>query len=102
MSWTRVLRPGSNQYARVTVVIVGCGNAVQLGRGPSVWERIAQFKQPVIEPREGHQLNAAMEDFYAKIKAKGHSGAVFFAVCRGKVRNKTSDRIASLRTRAGE
>ena len=75
---------------------------MQLGRGPSVWERIAQFKQPVIEPREGHQLNAAMEDFYAKIKAKGHSGAVFFAVCRGKVRNEPPYRLPVLSTRAGE
>jgi regulator of telomere elongation helicase 1 len=40
-----------------------------------------------VEPRESHQFPLAMEDFYQKVKDPGKEGAIFFAVCRGKVRS---------------
>ncbi|KAH8937953.1 hypothetical protein BDL97_16G056800 [Sphagnum fallax] len=54
-------------------------------KGSTVWERICRNKQPVVEPRESALFNQANEDFCAKINDTASSGAVFFAVCRGKV-----------------
>jgi regulator of telomere elongation helicase 1 len=39
----------------------------------------------VIEPRESAHFTAAINDFYQKLKVPGSKGAIFFAVCRGKV-----------------
>eukprot|EP00899_Mesostigma_viride_P006227 jgi/Mesvir1/15605/Mv03214-RA.2 len=52
---------------------------------PSIWERISKLKQPVVEPRESALFGQAQEDFLAKLDDPATSGAVFFAVCRGKV-----------------
>lgn len=52
--------------------------------GISVWERISQYKAPVVEPREAALFPDAVADFKAKLDSPGHRGAVFFAVCRGK------------------
>ncbi|KAH7331577.1 hypothetical protein KP509_20G041000 [Ceratopteris richardii] len=51
----------------------------------TVWERICKHKQPVIEPKESALFNHANEDFVTKLNDATSSGAVFFAVCRGKV-----------------
>ncbi|CAM6128768.1 unnamed protein product [Calypogeia fissa] len=51
----------------------------------SIWERICKFKQPVVEPRESALFNQANESFMEKLSDMSSSGAVFFAVCRGKV-----------------
>ncbi|KAI5070881.1 hypothetical protein GOP47_0013132 [Adiantum capillus-veneris] len=51
----------------------------------TVWERICKHKQPVIEPKDSALFNHANEDFIAKLNDVTSSGAVFFAVCRGKV-----------------
>ncbi|WRX27695.1 ATP-dependent helicase [Theobroma cacao] len=51
----------------------------------TVWERICKFKKPVIEPRQSSLFPLAIEDYMSKLKDTSTSGAVFFAVCRGKV-----------------
>eukprot|EP00026_Physarum_polycephalum_P000577 Phypoly_transcript_00578.p1 GENE.Phypoly_transcript_00578~~Phypoly_transcript_00578.p1 ORF type:complete len:1233 (-),score=182.25 Phypoly_transcript_00578:64-3762(-) len=53
----------------------------------TIWERICSHKQPVIEPRNSQEFPLAIEDFYQKVKDPGKEGggAIFFAVCRGKV-----------------
>ncbi|CAA7409948.1 unnamed protein product [Spirodela intermedia] len=51
----------------------------------TIWERICKNKQPVIEPKESQLFGSAIEDFQAKLHDRSTSGAVFFAVCRGKV-----------------
>ncbi|KAG6543819.1 hypothetical protein Mapa_014659 [Marchantia paleacea] len=51
----------------------------------TIWERISKFKQPVVEPRESALFNQANESYVAKLSDTSSSGAVFFAVCRGKV-----------------
>ncbi|KAJ7524999.1 hypothetical protein O6H91_17G031600 [Diphasiastrum complanatum] len=51
----------------------------------SVWERICKHKQPVVEPKESALFNQINEDFLSKLNDSTSSGAVFFAVCRGKV-----------------
>ncbi|CAB1117515.1 unnamed protein product [Ectocarpus sp. CCAP 1310/34] len=47
------------------------------------WARIMAHKEPMIEPRTAADLKAVMEEYDAKIENTG--GAVFLAVCRGKV-----------------
>ncbi|XP_043701718.1 regulator of telomere elongation helicase 1 homolog isoform X2 [Telopea speciosissima] len=51
----------------------------------TIWERICRHKQPVVEPRQSSLFPSAIEDFMTKLKDTSTSGAVFFAVCRGKV-----------------
>lgn len=54
----------------------------------TLWAEICRYKQPVIEPRESSKLKQAMLDYYNKVDAPVAgtiNGAVFFAVCRGKV-----------------
>ncbi|GFR40209.1 hypothetical protein Agub_g773, partial [Astrephomene gubernaculifera] len=51
----------------------------------STWERITRHKAPVVEPRESAAFGAAIEEFRAKLDDPATQGAVFFAVCRGKV-----------------
>ncbi|KAL2463124.1 RAD3-like DNA-binding helicase protein [Forsythia ovata] len=51
----------------------------------TIWDRICKFKLPVVEPRQSSLFPLAIEDYMTKLKVKSTSGAVFFAVCRGKV-----------------
>ena len=51
----------------------------------SIWERILRYKSPVIEPRDSALFPQAIEDYKAKLEDPNTVGAVFFAVCRGKV-----------------
>ncbi|RKO90499.1 hypothetical protein BDK51DRAFT_34964 [Blyttiomyces helicus] len=52
--------------------------------GKSVWDRIMQYKEPVLEPRGKQEFNNAIELFYKKLQDPTLTGAIFFAVCRGK------------------
>ena len=56
-----------------------------IGDKEPIWDRILRHKKPVTEPRDGTILNDTIEDFYRKINDPDEKGAVFFAVCRGKV-----------------
>ncbi|KAI3995365.1 hypothetical protein MKX01_015105 [Papaver californicum] len=51
----------------------------------TVWERICKYKQPVVEPRQSSLFSSCIEDYVTKLKDSSTSGAIFFAVCRGKV-----------------
>ena len=48
-----------------------------------IWSQIDQIKRIMVEPRRKEALGQVMSDYYAEVK-KG-CGAVFMAVCRGKV-----------------
>ncbi|KAH0688396.1 hypothetical protein KY290_020033 [Solanum tuberosum] len=67
---------------------IGCwktlGHSISMGSS-TIWERICKHKLPVVEPRQSSLFPTAIEDYMAKLKDKSASGAVFFAVCRGKV-----------------
>lgn len=66
-------------------------------RASGVWERIAKWKAPVVEPRESSMFNSVIQDFASRLEMPGSTGAVFFAVCRGKVRGqKKSARVLGL------
>lgn len=59
--------------------------------GATVWERITRHKAPVIEPRDSGAFAAALADYAAKLEDPNGTGAVLFAVCRGKVREGLFD-----------
>ena len=52
------------------------------GGTPGVFDRIKRHKDVVVEPRQSNRFTEACEDYREKLSNK--SGAVFFAVCRGK------------------
>ncbi|XP_052775212.1 regulator of telomere elongation helicase 1-like [Mya arenaria] len=51
----------------------------------NIWSRIEQYKQIFVESRAKGVLNDLMNDFYSKINDPSLNGAIFIAVCRGKV-----------------
>ncbi len=53
--------------------------------GPSIFSRIERHKSAIVEPRSTSELSIAMSTFYSKLADSTLTGAVFFAVCRGKV-----------------
>ncbi|OWZ10270.1 hypothetical protein PHMEG_00016905 [Phytophthora megakarya] len=50
----------------------------------SIWDRIAQQKQTFVEPRGRADFKAVVDEYHQAI-TDNPKGAVFFAVCRGKV-----------------
>ncbi|KAL5824826.1 hypothetical protein ACOSQ3_020889 [Xanthoceras sorbifolium] len=64
---------------------IGCWKNKTHENSSTIWERICKHKKPVVEPRQSSVFPAAIEDYRAKLKDTTASGAVFFAVCRGKV-----------------
>ncbi len=53
-----------------------------------MWAQLGSLKELVCEPRgTGEAFDAVMAAFYAAIKAG--TGAIFFAICRGKVQTAT-------------
>ena len=51
----------------------------------NIWSRIEQYKPVYVEPRTKSEFQVAMINFYDKIQDNTANGAVFAAVCRGKV-----------------
>ncbi|CAN0878268.1 Regulator of telomere elongation helicase 1 homolog [Linum grandiflorum] len=64
---------------------IECWKSTDNNNSTPIWERICRYKKPVVEPRQSSLFPSAIEDYMAKLKNSSHSGAVFFAVCRGKV-----------------
>lgn len=65
-------------------------NCIQMWRkrvnGPqSIWDQISRAKTPIVEPKTKAEFAQAMDDFVTKIQDDTLIGAIFFAVCRGKV-----------------
>ncbi|CAI5740061.1 unnamed protein product [Peronospora farinosa] len=50
----------------------------------SIWDRMVQHKQPFVEPRGRAEFKAVVDEYHQTI-IDNPKGAVFFAVCRGKV-----------------
>lgn len=63
----------------------GCWKNMGSDNSTTIWERICKHKTPVIEPRQSSQFLQSIEDYMTKLKDNSTSGAIFFAVCRGKV-----------------
>ncbi|XP_021902231.1 regulator of telomere elongation helicase 1, partial [Carica papaya] len=64
---------------------IRCWKNVSHGNLTTIWERICKHKKPVIEPRQSSLFASSSGEYMSKLKDKSTSGAVFFAVCRGKV-----------------
>ncbi|XP_038900181.1 regulator of telomere elongation helicase 1 homolog isoform X2 [Benincasa hispida] len=64
---------------------IGCWKNQSLSSSTTIWERICKHKKPVIEPRQSSLFPSSIEDYMFKLEDTSSSGAVFFAVCRGKV-----------------
>ncbi|XP_020235482.1 regulator of telomere elongation helicase 1 homolog [Cajanus cajan] len=63
----------------------GCWKSVSNENSTSIWDRICKHKKPVIEPRDSSAFPMSIKDYMTKLNDTSVSGAVFFAVCRGKV-----------------
>lgn len=50
----------------------------------SIWDRVVQQKQAFVEPRGRADFKAVVDEYHQAI-SDNPKGAVFFAVCRGKV-----------------
>ncbi|XP_063978683.1 regulator of telomere elongation helicase 1 homolog [Diachasmimorpha longicaudata] len=50
-----------------------------------LWSTISEKKPIFVEPQTKDSFNSVMNDFYQKIQDPTHNGAIFLAVCRGKV-----------------
>ncbi|KGN45355.1 regulator of telomere elongation helicase 1 homolog isoform X1 [Cucumis sativus] len=64
---------------------ISCWKNQSLSSSTTIWERISKHKKPVIEPRQSSLFPSSIEDYMFKLEDTSSSGAVFFAVCRGKV-----------------
>ncbi|XP_047157903.1 regulator of telomere elongation helicase 1 homolog isoform X1 [Vigna umbellata] len=64
---------------------IGSWKSVSNENSMSIWDRICKHKKPVIEPRESSSFPLSIKDYMTKLNDTSTSGAVFFAVCRGKV-----------------
>ncbi|XP_062089395.1 regulator of telomere elongation helicase 1 homolog isoform X2 [Humulus lupulus] len=64
---------------------IGCWKKTSHANSTTLWERICRHKKPVVEPRQSSLFSESIEDYMAKLKDSSTSGAIFFAVCRGKV-----------------
>lgn len=56
------------------------------GGSGSTMSRIMRHKAPFVEPRDGSQFQQIIDGYKARLEDPSGNGAVFFAVCRGKVR----------------
>ncbi|KAH8555341.1 helicase C-terminal domain-containing protein [Umbelopsis sp. PMI_123] len=55
------------------------------GQTKSIWDRLNEQKQVFVEPKTKHEFSQAINGYYNKIKDPAFDGAIFMAVCRGKV-----------------
>ena len=50
-----------------------------------IWDRLNQWKQCFVEPKDRNALTRMVHEFRAKVRHPSRVGATFMAVCRGKV-----------------
>ncbi|KAI8580578.1 hypothetical protein K450DRAFT_236293 [Umbelopsis ramanniana AG] len=55
------------------------------GQNKSVWDRLTEQKQVFVEPKTKYEFSQAINGYYSRIKDPAFDGAIFMAVCRGKV-----------------
>ncbi|KJE91589.1 DEAH helicase isoform 6, variant [Capsaspora owczarzaki ATCC 30864] len=88
VNYARIVPDGLLVFFPSYSVMTQCINHWQNRSGTSaknVWDMLHQHKHAVIEPREKNLFPSAINEFYAKVRDPTIRGAVFFAVCRGKV-----------------
>ncbi|XP_064624303.1 regulator of telomere elongation helicase 1-like [Lineus longissimus] len=60
-------------------------NCIEYWQHTNIFNRITQYKALFVEPRTKAEFYQTMETFYEKINDPSLNGAIFCAVCRGKV-----------------
>ncbi|EDQ87598.1 uncharacterized protein MONBRDRAFT_27129 [Monosiga brevicollis MX1] len=87
VNFSRIVPAGLLVFFPSYGVMASCVEAWQQpsSTGACIWDRLSQYKTVIVEPREKHEFVAAMHAFYDKIQDPALSGAIFLAVCRGKV-----------------
>ena len=84
----RVVPDGLLVFFPSYATLAACERAWRSPMGPgkpSIIDGITKHKALVIEPRLSSEFAAAINDFGTKLDDPAYKGAVFFAVCRGKV-----------------
>ncbi|CAH1774290.1 unnamed protein product [Owenia fusiformis] len=84
VNFARVVPNGLLVFFPSYPVMNGCVKQWQQGEG-NIWGRLTQHKPIFIEPRGKVDFQTAMEEFYEAINDESKNGAIFIAVCRGKV-----------------
>lgn len=86
VNFARMIPDGLLVFFPSYVVMKGCIESWKTIRrgGSSIWERISQYKAPVVEPSESSMFPAAALEYKKKLESREQNGAVFYGVCRGK------------------
>lgn len=88
VNFSRVVPDGLLVFFPSYSSLASCHAAWKISPGPgkpSIVDRIEKHKALVVEPRTSAEFPAAIKDFESKLSDPSYTGAVFFAVCRGKV-----------------
>lgn len=57
----------------------------EVWQGSEIWSSICRMKPIYVEPKAKEAFVNCMKEFYEKVKSVEYKGAIFMAVCRGKV-----------------
>lgn len=63
-------------------VMEGC---IETWKSSNQWTIISQYKPVIVEPKGKAAFTEAIDEFYTKMNDQTFNGAIFMAVCRGKV-----------------
>ena len=87
VNFARVIPDGVLVFFPSYSVLSACTDfwTITEGGKPSIIDRIQKFKQTVCEPRHSAQFAATIDEFKEKLSDPSTRGAMFFAVCRGKL-----------------
>ncbi|CAG5133949.1 unnamed protein product [Candidula unifasciata] len=60
-------------------------NCIEKWKATNQWNVITQYKPVIVEPKGKTLFDEAMDEYYTKVSDPNLNGAIFMAVCRGKV-----------------
>ncbi|XP_059614079.1 regulator of telomere elongation helicase 1 homolog [Phlebotomus argentipes] len=82
LSFAPVIPGGILIFFPSYTLMTKCQNAWQES---GLWSQICNIKSIYVESRKKNDFQDTMTEYYAKIRDPGSRGAIFMAVCRGKV-----------------
>lgn len=82
MNIARVVPNGMLIFFSSYPVMMNCQREWQLSE---IWSSLNQMKPIFVEPKTREAFSNCMTEFYVKAKSPDNKGAIFMAVCRGKV-----------------
>jgi regulator of telomere elongation helicase 1 len=83
VNFARIVPDGVLVFFPSYTVMHAC---VEAWKATNVWERISKCKLPVVEPRDSADFASTIREFSTQLESEADArGAVFFAVCRGKL-----------------